>query len=93
VDKKLANRFADPAGVTWVGCVPTWAYGVPVRFLARDRLAEPTPFWKQFPDAAFTLVKMPEQSGTQGGALQAGAPEEYRLGAFELPANSGSSEA
>jgi hypothetical protein len=48
--------------------------------------------WKQFPDAAFTLVKMPGQSGAQGGALQDRALEEYHLGAFELPANSGSGD-
>jgi hypothetical protein len=50
--------------------------------------AEDLAVWKQFPDAAFTLVKMPGQ----GGALQAGASEEYHLGAFELPANSGSGD-
>ena len=66
----------------------------PGRYMFRFAVsAEDLAVWKQFPDAAFTLVKMPEQNGTQGGALQAGAPEEYRLGAFELPANSGSGEA
>jgi len=50
--------------------------------------AEDLAVWKQFPDAAFTLVKMPEQ----GGALQPRASEEYHLGAFELPANSGSGD-
>ena len=54
--------------------------------------AEDLAVWKQFPDAAFTLVKMPEQSGAQGGALQAGALEEYHLGAFELAASSGSGD-
>lgn len=39
--------------------------------------------WKQFPDAAFTLVQMPEQGG---------GSEEYHLGAFELPANSTASD-
>ncbi len=54
--------------------------------------AEDLAIWKQFPDAAFTLVRMPEQSGSQGAASRAGAPEEYHLGAFELPANSGSGD-
>lgn len=38
--------------------------------------AEDLSIWEQFPDATFTLVKMPaEPDGT----------EEFRLGAFELP--------
>jgi hypothetical protein len=41
--------------------------------------AEDLAVWKQFPDATFTLVKLPGPSS---------ASEEYRLGAFELPANS-----
>lgn len=33
--------------------------------------------WRQFPDAAFTLVKLPSE---------ADAPEEFHLGAFDLAA-------
>ena len=44
--------------------------------------------WRQFPNAAFTLVQMPQQGGAQGGG-----GEEYRLGAFELPADSTAGEA
>ena len=33
--------------------------------------------WQQFPEAAFTLVKMPSEPD---------APEEFHLGTFELPA-------
>jgi hypothetical protein len=39
--------------------------------------AEDLAIWEQFPDAAFTLVQMPS------------SPEEFRLGAFELPASAG----
>lgn len=39
--------------------------------------AEDLAIWRQFPEAAFTLVTRP-------GAADA---EEYHLGAFELPAN------
>ena len=42
-------------------------------------VAEDLAVWEQFPDAAFTLVKLPGQSS---------ASEEYRLGAFDLAANS-----
>jgi len=41
--------------------------------------AEDLAVWEQFPDAAFTLVKLPGQSS---------ASEEYRLCAFDLAANS-----
>jgi hypothetical protein len=34
--------------------------------------------WEQFPDATFTLVKLPGQPD---------GSEEFHLGAFELPAN------
>ncbi len=33
--------------------------------------------WRQFPDAAFTLVKLPSEPD---------APEEFHLGAFDLAA-------
>ena len=32
--------------------------------------------WRQYPDAQFTLVQMPAQTGPE---------EEFHLGAFELP--------
>ncbi len=35
--------------------------------------------WKQFPDAAFTLVKLPDGDSADNVA------EEFHLGAFELP--------
>jgi len=40
--------------------------------------------WKQFPDAAFTLVEVPSQAeGTEDAEdVQA---EEFHLGTFELP--------
>jgi hypothetical protein len=38
--------------------------------------AEDLAIWRQFPDAAFTLV---------GTAAEPDAPEEFHLGAFELP--------
>ena len=38
--------------------------------------AEDLAIWRQFPDAAFTLVKLPSDPD---------APEEFHLGAFELP--------
>ncbi|WP_454619272.1 hypothetical protein [Bradyrhizobium cenepequi] len=40
--------------------------------------AEDLAIWQRFPDATFTLVRMPS-----------GGPDEFRLGAFELPANAG----
>jgi len=39
--------------------------------------------WKLYPDAAFTLVKLP---GDKATALDDVAAEEFHLGAFELPA-------
>lgn len=41
--------------------------------------AEDLAIWEQFPDATFTLVQIPSRSGD----------EEFRLGAFELPAQVG----
>jgi hypothetical protein len=40
--------------------------------------AEDLAIWQQYPDAIFTLVQMPSHSG---------GSDEFRLGAFELPAN------
>jgi hypothetical protein len=42
--------------------------------------AEDLAIWQRFPDATFTLVQLPSHSD---GA------DEFRLGAFELPANVG----
>ena len=42
--------------------------------------AEDLAIWEQFPDATFTLVKLPTRTDDN---------EEFRLGAFELPANAG----
>lgn len=50
--------------------------------------AEDLAIWKQFPQALFTLVKLP--SGTNVDA--ADAAEEFHLGAFELPATSSRGE-
>lgn len=41
--------------------------------------AEDLAIWEQFPEAVFTLVQMP----------CSGASDEFRLGAFELPASAG----
>ncbi len=38
--------------------------------------AEDLAIWRQFPEAAFTLVQLPTTEDE---------PEEYHLGAFELP--------
>jgi hypothetical protein len=48
--------------------------------------AEDIAVWERFPDAAFTLVKMPAHADD--------TEEEFHLGAFELPGNpaSGGSE-
>lgn len=40
--------------------------------------------WQQFPEAAFTLVKMPSEPD---------APEEFHLGTFELAARPSGGEA
>ncbi|MCA6109103.1 hypothetical protein [Bradyrhizobium cenepequi] len=42
--------------------------------------AEDLAIWERFPDATFTLVRMPSYSD---------GSDEFRLGAFELPANAG----
>ncbi len=39
--------------------------------------------WRQFPDAAFTLVQLPPQDAAQDGSQD--VSEEFHLGAFELP--------
>jgi hypothetical protein len=40
--------------------------------------AEDLAIWRQFPEASFTLVKLPSDPD---------APEEFHLGAFEIPAS------
>ena len=45
--------------------------------------AEDLAVWKQFPQAMFTLVKLPAAADTE----LTEAVEEFHLGAFELPAN------
>jgi hypothetical protein len=50
--------------------------------------AEDLAVWKQYPQAMFTLVKLPAASDADTG----GAGEEFHLGAFELPATSSHSE-
>jgi hypothetical protein len=40
--------------------------------------AEDLAIWRQFPDASFTLVNLPSTPD---------APEEFHLGAFEIPAS------
>lgn len=41
--------------------------------------ADDLAIWRQYPEAAFTLVNLPSDPD---------APEEFHLGAFELPDNS-----
>ncbi len=48
--------------------------------------AEDLAVWKQFPDAVFTLIKVPGAADGAGDPDPA-ASDEYRLGAFELPAH------
>ena len=50
--------------------------------------AEDLAIWKQFPQALFTLVKLP--SGTNADATD--AAEEFHLGAFELAATASRGE-
>ena len=40
--------------------------------------ADDIAIWKQFPEASFTLVSLPSARD---------APEEFHLGAFEIPAH------
>jgi hypothetical protein len=44
--------------------------------------AEDLAIWKQFPNAAFTLVEMPRAADEAGADPPV---EEFHLGAFELP--------
>ncbi len=48
--------------------------------------AEDIAIWKQFPDAAFTLVEMPRADADVDASDS--PAEEFHLGAFELPSHS-----
>jgi hypothetical protein len=48
--------------------------------------AEDLAVWKQYPQAMFTLVKLPAATGFNADARE--VAEEFHLGAFELPAAS-----
>jgi hypothetical protein len=50
--------------------------------------AEDLAVWQQYPQAMFTLVKLP----TATNADATDVAEEFHLGAFELPANSSPGE-
>jgi hypothetical protein len=45
--------------------------------------AEDVAIWKQYPQALFTLVKLP--AGIDGDSEASDVPDEFHLGAFELP--------
>jgi hypothetical protein len=45
--------------------------------------ADDLAIWRQYPEAAFTLVNLPSEPD---------APEEFHLGAFELPTSPAPSE-
>jgi len=45
--------------------------------------AEDLAIWQQYPQAVFTLVKLP--AATLGDAEAGEVAEEFHLGAFELP--------
>jgi hypothetical protein len=46
--------------------------------------AEDLRVWEQFPEAAFTLVRLP-QAGPQAAAEGDVVADEFHLGAFEIP--------
>lgn len=46
--------------------------------------AEDLQIWQQFPDAAFTLVRLPQPS-SQGSSIGDVVADEFHLGAFEIP--------
>jgi hypothetical protein len=46
--------------------------------------AEDLRVWQQFPDASFTLVRLPPDVA-QGDADDESVAEEFHLGAFEIP--------
>jgi hypothetical protein len=50
--------------------------------------AEDLEVWKQYPQAMFTLVKLPGAGESEASEVA----EEFHLGAFELPATSSHSE-
>ena len=47
--------------------------------------AEDLAVWNRFPDAAFTLVSLP-QAGSSDADIAKDFQEEFHLGTFELPA-------
>lgn len=49
--------------------------------------ADDLAIWKRFPEAAFTLVELPDHRDQAGGD-EAIRGEEFHLGTFELPAPS-----
>ena len=49
--------------------------------------AEDLEIWRQFPDAAFTLVGMPSETDATGTLDATDTLGEFHLGAFELPLN------
>jgi hypothetical protein len=51
--------------------------------------ADDLAIWKMYPDAAFTLVKLP---GDRSDTPDAVVAEEFHLGAFELVARSADDE-
>jgi hypothetical protein len=52
--------------------------------------AEDLRVWEQFPEAAFTLVRLPQSSaqGNSDGADGDVIADEFHLGAFEIPLQS-----
>lgn len=48
--------------------------------------------WEQFPEAAFTLVRLPQHvpaDAPDGGADEDAEADEFHLGAFEIPLHAG----
>jgi hypothetical protein len=52
--------------------------------------AEDLAIWKQYPQALFTLVKLP--AAIDGDNEASDVPDEFHLGAFELPMSPSSGE-
>jgi hypothetical protein len=48
--------------------------------------AEDIAVWQQYPQAIFTLVKLPAPADADPNAEASEVAEEFHLGAFELPA-------
>jgi hypothetical protein len=81
----VLNGFIPPGGAQSVVTKITWQkagrVAEPGRYMFRfgwlTVAAEDLAIWERYPDAIFTLVQLPSSS------------DEFRLGAFELPANAG----